>query len=119
MLARDWRAGELTVLGLALVLAVAALSSVGFLGDRVEQGVLEMVSGNPEYKFDPQLPGGAGGLIEYHSIKSNTRTLWDYWIAEPATTNNHRAAAKRPSRTHHANGATSRMRMPRKLASGA
>ena len=39
MLARDWRAGELTVLGLALVLAVAALSSVGFLGDRVEQGV--------------------------------------------------------------------------------
>jgi putative ABC transport system permease protein len=40
MLARDWRAGELTVLGLALVLAVTALSSVGFLADRVQQGLL-------------------------------------------------------------------------------
>ena len=39
MLARDWRAGELTVLGLALVLAVAALTSVAFLVDRVEQGL--------------------------------------------------------------------------------
>jgi len=39
MLARDWRAGELTVLGLALMLAVAALTSVGFLTDRVEQAL--------------------------------------------------------------------------------
>ena len=39
MLARDWRAGELTVLGLALVLAVAALTSVGFLTDRVERAL--------------------------------------------------------------------------------
>ncbi|WP_143137263.1 hypothetical protein, partial [Burkholderia ubonensis] len=30
MTARDWRAGELTLLVLALVLAVAALTSVGF-----------------------------------------------------------------------------------------
>ena len=35
MTARDWRAGELTMLLLALVLAVAALSSVGFLADRL------------------------------------------------------------------------------------
>jgi putative ABC transport system permease protein len=39
MLARDLRAGELTVLALALVLAVAALTSVGFLADRVERAV--------------------------------------------------------------------------------
>jgi putative ABC transport system permease protein len=39
MLARDWRAGELTVLGVALMLAVAALTSVGFLSDRVEQAL--------------------------------------------------------------------------------
>ena len=39
MLGRDWRAGELTVLGIALVLAVAALTSVGFLTDRVEQAL--------------------------------------------------------------------------------
>ncbi|MRR51611.1 MAG: FtsX-like permease family protein, partial [Rhodocyclaceae bacterium] len=39
MFCRDWRAGELSVLGLALVLAVAALTSVAFLVDRVEQGL--------------------------------------------------------------------------------
>ncbi|OHC64937.1 MAG: ABC transporter permease [Rhodocyclales bacterium RIFCSPLOWO2_02_FULL_63_24] len=39
MLARDWRTGELTVLGIALMLAVAALTSVGFLTDRVEQAL--------------------------------------------------------------------------------
>ena len=39
MLRRDWRAGELTVLGVALVLAVASLTSVGFLTDRVEQAL--------------------------------------------------------------------------------
>jgi putative ABC transport system permease protein len=39
MTGRDWRAGELTMLLLALVLAVAALSSVGFLADRMNQGL--------------------------------------------------------------------------------
>jgi putative ABC transport system permease protein len=39
MTERDWRAGELTMLLLALVLAVAALSSVGFLSDRLHQGL--------------------------------------------------------------------------------
>ncbi|MDR5751025.1 MULTISPECIES: FtsX-like permease family protein [unclassified Caballeronia] len=39
MTARDWRAGELTMLLFALVLAVAALASVGFLADRMRQGL--------------------------------------------------------------------------------
>ncbi len=39
MLARDWRAGELRVLALALVLAVAAVTSVGFFADRVRQAL--------------------------------------------------------------------------------
>ncbi len=39
MSARDWRAGELTMLLLALVLAVAALASVGFLADRLQRGL--------------------------------------------------------------------------------
>ena len=39
MLRRDWRAGELTVLGVALLLAVAALTSVGFLTDRAERAL--------------------------------------------------------------------------------
>ncbi len=41
MLQRDWRAGELSVLGAALVVAVAALTSVGFLADRVERGLMQ------------------------------------------------------------------------------
>jgi putative ABC transport system permease protein len=39
MLVRDLRAGELTVLVFALVLAVTALSGVGFLADRLERAV--------------------------------------------------------------------------------
>lgn len=39
MLARDLRSGALTVVGLAILLAVAALTSVGFLAERVERAV--------------------------------------------------------------------------------
>jgi putative ABC transport system permease protein len=39
MLLRDWRAGELRVLAMALVVAVAAISSVAFFADRVAQGL--------------------------------------------------------------------------------
>ena len=39
MLARDWRAGELRVLAGALVIAVAAISSVAFFADRISQGL--------------------------------------------------------------------------------
>src|SRR5690242_15319601 len=35
MLRRDWRAGELGVLALALVIAMASVTSVGFFADRV------------------------------------------------------------------------------------
>jgi ribonuclease HI len=36
-------------------------------------------------------PGGAGGLIEHPSPRSAKVTLLDYWISEPATTNNRMA----------------------------
>ena len=39
LLARDWRAGELTVLAVALLVAVSALTGVAFLTDRVGQAV--------------------------------------------------------------------------------
>ena len=35
---RDWRAGELRLLGLAVLLAVAAATAVGFLSDRLDRG---------------------------------------------------------------------------------
>lgn len=36
-------------------------------------------------------PGGAGGLIELHSSPSSEPTRLDYWVADPATTNNRMA----------------------------
>jgi len=39
LLVRDWKAGELTVLGSALLVAVSALTAVAFLTDRVGQAV--------------------------------------------------------------------------------
>lgn len=39
MLARDWRGGELRVLGLALVIAVASVSGVSFFADRARQAL--------------------------------------------------------------------------------
>ncbi len=39
MLWRDWRAGELRVLAIALVVAVASVSSVGFFADRLHQAL--------------------------------------------------------------------------------
>ena len=39
MLRRDWRAGELTVLIAALLIAVSAMTGVAFLTDRVGQAV--------------------------------------------------------------------------------
>lgn len=39
MLSRDWRAGELRVLSLALVIAVASVTTVGFFADRVQQAM--------------------------------------------------------------------------------
>jgi putative ABC transport system permease protein len=40
MLVRDWRAGELRILALALVIAVASVTSVGFFADRIRQALL-------------------------------------------------------------------------------
>ena len=40
MLARDWRAGELRVLAVALVIAVASVTSVAFFADRVSQALV-------------------------------------------------------------------------------
>jgi ribonuclease HI len=36
-------------------------------------------------------PGGAAGVIEYLSAATERLTRWDYWISEPATTNNRMA----------------------------
>lgn len=39
LLLRDWKSGELTVLGMALIIAVTSLTAVAFLTDRVGQAI--------------------------------------------------------------------------------
>jgi len=36
-------------------------------------------------------PGGAAGVIEYVNAATERLTRWDYWVAEPSTTNNRMA----------------------------
>jgi ribonuclease HI len=36
-------------------------------------------------------PGGAAGVIEHLNAETGRLTRWDYWISEPATTNNRMA----------------------------
>src|SRR3989338_1407593 len=40
LLARDWRAGELRLLAASLVIAVGAVTAVGFFADRLQRGML-------------------------------------------------------------------------------
>src|ERR1043166_4214727 len=40
---------------------------------------------------DGNNPGGAAGVIEYVNARTGQLTRWDYWVSEPATTNNRMA----------------------------
>ena len=57
---RDWRAGELRLLLLALVIAVAAVTSVGFLADRanqvLERDAAQMLGGDLVLRSNQPLP---------------------------------------------------------------
>jgi putative ABC transport system permease protein len=64
LLWRDWRAGELRVLALALILAVASVTSVGFFADRLQQAL----TGEAH-----QLLGGDVVLVADHSWPQNVR----------------------------------------------
>ncbi len=57
---RDWRAGELTVLVLAIALAVAALTAVAFFADRLQAGLQrdarQLLGGDVVLRSDHTLP---------------------------------------------------------------
>jgi len=59
-LRRDWRAGELRLLGAALALAVAAVCSVGFLSDRVQRALqqdsAQVMGGDLMLQADAAIP---------------------------------------------------------------
>ena len=59
-LRRDWRSGELNILLLAMVVAVIAVTSVGFLADRVGQALtrnsVQMLGGDLVVEADAPIP---------------------------------------------------------------
>ncbi|SHI26591.1 ABC transporter permease [Pollutimonas bauzanensis] len=59
-LRRDWHSGEIRLLALALVIAVAAVTSVGFLSDRVgralERDSAQMLGGDLALQADEPIP---------------------------------------------------------------
>ena len=59
MLRRDWRAGELHVLALALVIAVGSMTSVGFFSDRIDRALRQQAN---------ELLGGDAVIIADHPI---------------------------------------------------
>lgn len=68
MLARDWRAGELRVLALALTVAVAAITSVAFFADRVGQGLArdahQLLGADLVLRADNPWPASAAQAID-------------------------------------------------------
>jgi putative ABC transport system permease protein len=87
MLRRDLRAGELGLLGMALLLAVASLTSVGFLTDRVKQALdqnaTQLLGGDLLISADHEIPAAlldearARGLSFTRSITFNSMATSD------------------------------------------
>lgn len=94
MTARDWRAGELTMLLLALVLAVAALASVGFLADRLQRGLerdaRRMIAADfivrADHPVDPAFANEAKSL----DLRTATTAIFPSMVSAGAS---HRAAS--------------------------
>ena len=59
-------------------------------------------------------PGGAGGVMELVEPESGSLARWDYWVSEPATTNNRMALRS----VIEAFGQLSRMKRPETAPAG-
>jgi putative ABC transport system permease protein len=87
MLRRDLRAGELTLIGLALFIAVLGLTSVGFVTDRVSQGLAQeatqllgadvVISADHPVPVALETEAARRGLRITHSIAFNSMATTD------------------------------------------
>jgi putative ABC transport system permease protein len=77
-LSRDWRAGELRLLLVAVALAVAALSAVGFFADRLQSGLARdarsLLGGDALVASDQPTPTAIDGLAKQEGF-SMVRTV--------------------------------------------
>ena len=79
-MARDFRAGELRLLVVAVMLAVAALSAVGFFADRINGGLArdarQMLGGDALISSDqPAPPAFTAKALELGLLTANTATF--------------------------------------------
>ena len=79
MMLRDLRAGELHLLGLAIVIAVASLSSVGFLADRVgralDREANQLLGGDLLLRADRPWPAGFVGEARERGLQTAATVL--------------------------------------------
>src|ERR1700712_2803685 len=74
MTRRDWRAGELRFLLVALIVAVAALSSVGFFVDRMRAGLThdaaQMLGADLVLRADHPIPADWPQQAQAHGLST-------------------------------------------------
>ncbi|MEJ0003415.1 MAG: FtsX-like permease family protein [Pararobbsia sp.] len=97
MTVRDWRAGELTMLLLALVLAVAALSSVGFVSDRLRQGLerdaRKMIGADLVVRADHPIDAEFIAQAHAHGLATATTAIFPSMVAAADGSDTSRLAA--------------------------
>ncbi|MDH4134879.1 MAG: ABC transporter permease, partial [Gammaproteobacteria bacterium] len=73
---RDLRAGQLRLLILAVTLAVAALTAVGFFADRLKSGMQrdarQLLGGDAVIVSDQPTPAGIKALVQSHGLQAVT-----------------------------------------------
>ena len=74
LLLRDWKSGELRVLLAALVIAVAALTAVAFLTERIRQAVDQRVAAS--LAADLRLQAGTPLSEDYLAQAENAGLRW-------------------------------------------
>ena len=83
MLRRNWSAGELRVLLLALLIAVASVTTVGFFADRVQAALdaqaNELLGGDLVVIADKPIPPTMSRRQTARALRSRTRALSRAW----------------------------------------
>ena len=89
MLARDWRAGELTVLAAALVLAVGSMGTVGFFADRVKAALTSQASlllgADVMISSDRPLPPAFADAARAHGLEVSPVVRFNSMVQKPGS----------------------------------
>ena len=92
---RDWRSGELTMLLLALVLAVAALTSVGFVADRLRLGLerdaRKMIGADLIVRADQPIGDAFATRARDDGLQTATTAIFPSMVSALSTADNQRS----------------------------